>query len=115
MNFDFNAFRPYLAKFFAPIVGAIITGFISYLKARWHIEVDLSSVELNQLVSMLGELVTFAITTGITAVTINKVVNPGNAASKHLATEEKAESNLLKGAQTRTEEMRARARRGTGL
>lgn len=94
MNFD--TIRPYLAKFLAPICGALITGFIAWLKSRWGIEVNLSSAELNALVTQLGELATFAISTGISAVTINKVVNPGNAASSHLASEEKAESKQLK-------------------
>lgn len=88
MNFD--SWRPFIAKFVAPIIGFCIT----YLNKRFGIV--FSDAETGQLVASLVDLVVFAVATGITAVSINKRVNPGNAASSHLAAAEKVESQIIK-------------------
>jgi hypothetical protein len=82
--------RPFLAKFIAPLVGFAIT----FLNKRYGIA--FSDAEAGVLVASLVDLVIFSITTGATAVGINKYVNPGNAASSHLASAEKVESQLIK-------------------
>jgi hypothetical protein len=82
--------RPFLAKFLAPFVGFALT----YLNKR--LGILFSDAEAGVLVASLVDLVIFAITTGATAVGINKFVNPGNAASSHLASAEKVESQLIK-------------------
>lgn len=88
MNFD--AWRPFIAKFIAPLIGFAIT----YLKHRFGIEFN--DAEQAQVLNALTDLVVFAISTGISSVGINKVVNPGNAASSHLAAQEKSEAENIK-------------------
>jgi hypothetical protein len=94
MNFD--AWRPFIAKILAPIIGAIITTFVLWLKTRWNITVELSSAELTDIVKNTINLIVFAVSTGVSAVTLNKRVNPGNAASSHLAVVEKRQSEEIK-------------------
>ena len=88
MNFD--AWRPFIAKFVAPLMGLCIT----YLNKKFGIV--FSDAETQQVLTSLVDLVVFSISTGVTAVGINKVVNPGNAASSHLAAVEKVESQEIK-------------------
>jgi len=88
MNFD--AWRPFIAKFLAPLVGFAVT----WLKNKWGI--DFGVDESNQVLNALVDLVVFSISTGATGVGINKIVNPGNAASSHLAAQEKAETEQIK-------------------
>lgn len=106
----FDAFRPFISKFLGPILGAIISGFILWLKMRWHITVDIIDVQLASLVDQLVNLVIVMISTGVSAVFVNKKFNPGNAHSSQLAAEEKEESKNLKDVADRTAEMRARAK-----
>ena len=65
-----------------------------YLKHRWNI--DFGVDEVSQVVSGTTDLIVFAITSGASGVGINKVVNPGNAASSHLAVMEKREVQDIK-------------------
>jgi hypothetical protein len=89
--FNFDAWRPFIAKFIAPLIGFCFT----YLNKRFGIV--FSDAETGQLLTSLVDLVVFAISTGVSAVGINKVVNPGNAASSHLAAVEKEEAKAIKG------------------
>lgn len=107
MPFSFDALRPFIAKLLGPIFGAIIGGFILWLKVRWGIHVDLDNAQVSALADQLVNLVIVMISTGISSVFVNKKVNPGNAASSHLAAEEKEESKLLKVVASRTAERRA--------
>jgi hypothetical protein len=88
MNFD--TWRPFIAKFIAPIIGLCVT----YLNKRFGIV--FTDAETGQVLASLVDLVVFAISTGVSSVGINKVVNPGNAASAHLAGKEKTEAERLK-------------------
>jgi hypothetical protein len=88
MNFD--SWRPFIAKFIAPIIGFCVT----FLNKKYGIE--FSDAETGQLIASLVDLVVFAVSTGISAVAINKKVNPGNAASSHLAAAEKVQSEQIK-------------------
>lgn len=88
MNFD--TWRPFIAKIIAPFVGLLVTA----LNKKYGI--TFGDTDVAQAVAGLTDLVVFAVSTGISAVGINKVVNPGNAASAHLAAREKAEVVTLK-------------------
>jgi hypothetical protein len=88
MNFD--AWRPFIAKFIAPLVGFAVT----WLNKKFGIE--LGQDDQNQALVALVDFVVFAISTGLAGVGINKVVNPGNAASSHLAAVEKSEVEQIK-------------------
>jgi hypothetical protein len=90
MNVSADFWRPFLAKFVAPLVGLLFT----IINKKYGIE--FSQTETDLLVASLVDMVVFAISTGVTAVGINKFVNPGNAASSHLASAEKVESQLIK-------------------
>lgn len=89
--FNFDAWRPFIAKFLAPIIGLCVT----YLNKRFGIV--FTDAETQQVLASLVDLVVFAISTGVSSVGINKVVNPGNAASSHLAAREKYEAETIKG------------------
>lgn len=88
MNLD--SWRPFIAKFIAPIIGFCVT----YLNKRFGIA--FTDAETQQVLASLVDLVVFSISTGISAVAINKKVNPGNAASAHLAAAEKQEVTDMK-------------------
>lgn len=88
MNFD--TWRPIIAKIIAPFVGLAVT----WLNKKYGITFGHSDVQ--QAVAGLTDLVVFALSTGLTSVGINKIVNPGNAASAHLASREKSEAETLK-------------------
>lgn len=94
MNLD--SWRPFIAKILGPIIGAVIASFILWLKARWNVEVSLSSQEMTELINHTIDMMIFAISAGVSAVTLNKKVNPGNAASSHLAAREKYEVQVIK-------------------
>lgn len=77
---NFDTWRPFIAKFIAPLIGFVVT----YLNKRFGIV--FSDAESAQVVASLVDLVVFAMATGISAVAINKKVNPANAASTELVT-----------------------------
>lgn len=87
---SYDSWRPFIAKFIAPLIGLCIT----YLNKKFGIE--FSDAEQAQVLASLVDLVVFAISTGVSAVAINKHVNPGNAASSHLALQEKREVAEIK-------------------
>lgn len=87
---DFDTLRPFIAKFIAPFIGLAIT----YLNKRYGMEFN--DNDAAQAIASLVDLVVFSIATGVSAVTINKKVNPGNAASSHLAAVEKTEAAVAK-------------------
>lgn len=88
MNYD--TWRPFIAKFLAPLIGFVAT----LLKHKLGIE--FSDAETSQVLTSLTDLVVFSISTGVAAVFVNKQVNPGNAASSHLAGKEATESQIIK-------------------
>lgn len=88
MSIDF--WRPFIAKILAPFIGFAVT----YLNKKYGIV--FSDADTAGLVAQITDLLVFAVSTGITAVGINKWANPGNAASSHLAAAEKAESQEIK-------------------
>jgi hypothetical protein len=100
MNFD--AARPFIAKFVAPLIGFVIT----YLNKKFGIA--FSDAETAQLVASLVDLVVFAMATGISAVAINKRVNPANAATTPLAVAGKEINEDEKRLQQATKEYAAR-------
>lgn len=88
MNFD--TYRPFIAKIVAPLIGALVT----LLNKKYGYQ--FSDADVQQAIGPVVDLIIFAISTGVSAVTINKKVNPGNAASSHLAGAEKEESDTIK-------------------
>lgn len=94
MNYD--AWRPFISKFVAPLIGLAAT----WLNSKYGILFD--DAEQNQIVVHLVDLVIFAISTGVSSVGINKFVNPGNAASSHLAAAEHQEVKDIKAAEAET-------------
>lgn len=77
MNYD--AARPFIAKFIAPLIGFAVT----FINKKYGIV--FTDAETQQLLASLVDLVVFSIVTGVTAVGINKKVNPANAATSQLA------------------------------
>lgn len=88
MNFD--SYRPFIAKVVAPLIGALVT----ILNKKYGLV--FSDADVQQAVGPVVDLIIFAISTGVSAVTINKKVNPGNAASAHLAGMEKEQVETIK-------------------
>jgi hypothetical protein len=88
MNFD--AWRPFIAKLLAPLIGGIA------LWIKGKIGADFGVDEQNVVTQGIVDFIVFAITAGASGVGINKFVNPGNAASSHLAAVEKAETEQIK-------------------
>lgn len=84
MNFD--TFRPLIAKSIAPFIGLLVTA----LNKKYGF--TFTNADLQPLI----DLVIFALTAGLSGVFINKKVNPGNAASSHLAGAEVAEARAIK-------------------
>lgn len=87
---DFDKYRPFVAKIVAPLIGALVT----ILNKKYGFV--FSDPDIQQAVGLAVDFVIFAVSTGVTAVTINKGVNPGNAASSHLAGREKEEAESIK-------------------
>ena len=88
MNYD--TLRPFIAKFLAPLIGLAVT----WINKRFGIV--FTDAETQQVLASLVDLVVFSISTGFAGVLINKKVNPGNAASAHLAGKESSEATVLK-------------------
>lgn len=90
MNFDFNSLRPFLMVFIAPWTPL----FFAWLNHKFG--VIYSEEQQRQLVSLAIDFGGFAMIAGIAKVAGNKHVNPGNAASSHLASVEKREAEDIK-------------------
>lgn len=81
-----DRFRPYVSR----ILGAGIGALAGVLSTKFSIPVDPST----------QAAITSAVTAGIYGIAhkvIDKTVNPGDAASTHLAVQEKSEADSLKG------------------
>lgn len=89
MNFD--SLRPFLSRFLASLFATLITWLLSR-------GIDLGKDAAGQLTEVATTLLIGAFTLfyGVLHRTIDKKVNPGDAASSHLATVEKAEAVTLK-------------------
>lgn len=87
---SFDSYRPFIAKALAPFIGLAITA----LNKKYGF--GFTETDQMQALTSLVDLVVFALSTGLSGVMINKKVNPGNAASAHLAGAEKAETQAIK-------------------
>lgn len=93
-----NALRPFLSRLISPLIST----FATWLSVRWAIELDAASQQ-----QITAAVLVIAITVGnYVGQTVNNVVhrlidkrlNPGDAASSHLAEKEKRETVQLKAA-----------------
>lgn len=86
-----DALRPYISRILAPI----ITAFIMWLLNKG---IDLGPDAAAHLTEYgtVGLLAVFALLNGVIHKTIDKRLNPGDAASSHIAHEERKESTVLK-------------------
>ncbi len=88
MNID--SYRPFIAKVIAPFIGLAVTA----VNKKYGFVLDDSVVGM--AVAALTDIIVFSLSTGLSGVLINKKVNPGNAASAHLAAREKSEAETIK-------------------
>lgn len=77
--------RPFIKALVAPILGA----FFTWLAIRWNIVID-ENTQAQVIFAVC------AVIAGVLGVFINKVVNPGNMASKDLAVQSKIVTEHIK-------------------
>ncbi len=87
---SFDSYRPFIAKLLAPFIGLAVTA----LNKKFGF--GFTDSDTAQALTSLTDLVIFALSTGLSGVLINKKVNPGNAASSHLAGAEVQEAKDIK-------------------
>lgn len=91
-----SALRPFLAR----LIASAVAGIAAWLAARWTIELDSDSQQqITAAVVVLAMAVAQWVGTtayGVVHRVLNKRLNPGDAASSHLATAEAKETAQLK-------------------
>lgn len=87
-----NALRPFLSRLIAPF----ITAFLGYLALKFGIDFGADAAGNFTEYAVVVILAVFTAVSGVMHRLIDKKVNPGDAASSHLAATEKVEATMLK-------------------
>ena len=103
---NFNALRPFIAPAIAPFIGAALAWLANHYGIVYTPEQQ-HQISEGIVTGILMLFATSASAAAVVKVAMNKKLNPGNAASTHLAAAEKNEVQQLKAAEAQTAEFRS--------